>query len=184
MSNDFIGLFDVTTPGVNPSWLSASLDNNPLVLAEVVERYRHWWRPQNWREETRPSGDPVLYGLGGFAFTFRPRIVEAYHMIPFHRFACNADLRTPLRRVWNFMADLLGSSRAIYTHEVMPYEGGTLSEIEVNFRAEFGPPSPGWAELCAADDFGPGAWYIDDFADLRGDESERRTRGIDGFTND
>lgn len=167
MSIDFIGLFDVNTPGVSPSWLSASLDNNAPVLEEVVERYRQWWRPQNWEQEVHSGGEPVLYGPGGFAFTFRPRVVETYHMVRFNTFACNAEIRAPLRRVWAFLARLLGSPRAIYTHELMPCEGESLREIETGLRAEFGPPSPGWAELCASDEFGPGAWYIDDFADLR-----------------
>lgn len=184
MSIDFIGLFDVNTPGVNPSWLSASLAKNPPVWLEVVERYRRFWRVQDWEVEARPDRAAVLLGPGGFEFHFRPRIVVAYHMIHFRRFTCNAEEQSALRRVWRFLSDFLGSSQAIYTHELMPYEGDTLSEIEAHLRAEFGPPSPGWAELCAADDFGPGAWYIDDFADLRGSESEWRARGIDCLSND
>jgi hypothetical protein len=46
-------------------------------------------------------------------------------------------------------------------------EGEDLDRIEAEVRATVGPPAATFAELCKAADYGPGCWYIDDFADLR-----------------
>ena len=75
--------------------------------------------------------------------------------------------RTALRRACLEVADLVGSSYAIYTHELMPREGENLQEIDSWLRKEIGPPATNFEELHRADYFGPRAWYIDRFADLK-----------------
>ena len=59
------------------------------------------------------------------------------------------------------MANIVGSDRAIYTHELMPYEGQDLVQIEKNLREKIGPPAATFAELDAAEYFGPRSWYIE-----------------------
>jgi hypothetical protein len=88
-------------------------------------------------------------------------------MCRFSGFACDAEVRTQLRRVWRLVADLLQSPRAIYTHELMPHNGANLQQIAAALRSEIGPPADGFDDLCQAELFGPRAWYIDDFEDLR-----------------
>lgn len=78
-------------------------------------------------------------------------------------FAVDVQAREELRKVWRWLARLVGSSRAIYTHELMPNPGSDLSEIESGLRSTIGPPARDFEELAAAANFGPKAWYIDDF---------------------
>ena len=88
-------------------------------------------------------------------------------MTPFDTFACNAEYRAPLRRFWHSLAGILGSPKAIYTHELMPYyDATTINEAEELLRTRIGPPASGFDELCRAELYGPRAWYIDDFADF------------------
>jgi hypothetical protein len=167
MSTDFIGIFDVTVPGVEPEWLKLQFTEPTPQLATVISRYRSRWQAQTWAcAAGRVDGRPELLGPGGFAFTFAPRLLEVYHLIPFREFANDPPARNELRQVWRFVAGLIGSSHAIYTHELMPYEGSTVAETEQTLRARVGPPAATFAELADAELFGPRAWYIDDFADL------------------
>jgi hypothetical protein len=167
MSTDFIGLFDVTTPGVSAEWLLERLVQDPPALTEVIHRYRELWLAKSWVcQPSRVTGTVDLHGPGGFLFRFAPRIVEVYHVVRFRVFAGNSEEREALRRVWHLLAELFGSPRAIYTHELMPHEGTNLSEIETGLRTGIGPPADNFDELLEAEYFHPRAWYIDDFADL------------------
>jgi len=49
----------------------------------------------------------------------------------------------------------------------MPYSDEGLEKIEAKLRAMVGPPAATFEELHAAEYFGPRAWFIDNFADLR-----------------
>jgi hypothetical protein len=168
MSKDCIALFDLSSDGATAEWFLARLIANPAFAAEVVDRYRDSWHPKAWVVETSPAtGRPELLGPGGFAIRFAPRTVELYHMMHFSTFTGDSSSRNALRRACLWIADLIGSARAIYTHEVMPYDGEDLDQIECGLRARIGPPATTFEELHDADYFGPRAWYIDTFADLR-----------------
>jgi hypothetical protein len=152
---------------VNAEWLSRHFRENPSEIAAVVERYRARWRVQSWTcEASQKTGESDLLGPGGFSFRFPGQLVSVYHLIPFSVFASDPDARDQLRRVWSLIATLLGSSRALYTHELMPYEGATLRQIEEGLRVRIGPPAENFDELAQAEYYGPRAWYIDDFTDL------------------
>lgn len=167
MSTDFIALFDASME-LAPEWLLTKLADDPRFGAGVVEHYRALWQPKTWVVETSPaSGEPELLGLGGFAIRAKPGTVELYHMMPFSTFASDPESRDALRRSCMLMADVVGSARAIYTHELMPYDGVGIDEIERGLRAAVGPPAASFEELREAEYYGPRAWYIDRFSDLR-----------------
>jgi hypothetical protein len=164
MSTDLIALFDVKIPNLSPENLRDRLLDYLPELDVVVEQYRSRWRPQTWEIGPRTySGVPELLGPGGFAFRFDNPVLEVYHTLRFSGFASDESLRSPLRRVWCLIASMVGSSRAIYTHELMPWEGATLAEVAKSLP---NPPAATFEELQAADLFEPRAWYVDDFTHL------------------
>jgi hypothetical protein len=167
MSTDLIALFDVTAPDVEPALLKDQLSQGQPELASVIDRYRSRWLIQTWTCEP-PGADrrSELLGPGGFTFRFEPRLIEAYHLIPFSVFARDQGARDELRRVWRLIAGLVGSRRVLYTHELMPYEGSTVKENENTLRGRVGPPAATFAELADAEPFGPRAWYLEEFSDL------------------
>ena len=167
MSTDFIALFDASTD-FSPEWLLTKLAGDPKFGAGVVERYWDRWLPKTWVVEAAPaSGEPELLSPGGFAIRATPGTIELYHMMPFSTFASDPESRGALRRSCMLLADVVGSARAIYTHELMPYGGAGLAEIERGLRAGVGLPAASFEELREAEYYGPRAWYIDTFADLR-----------------
>ncbi|HEX8181406.1 MAG TPA: hypothetical protein VF525_17825 [Pyrinomonadaceae bacterium] len=167
MSTDFIALFDASMD-CSPEWLLTKLAGEPKFGTGVVERYRDRWLPKTWVVEAAPaSGAPELLGPGGFAIRATPGTIELYHMMSFSTFASDSESRDALRRSCLLLADVVGLVRAIYTHELMPYSGAGLAEIERGLRAGVGPPAASFEELRAAEYYGPRAWYIDTFADLR-----------------
>src|SRR5262249_26078421 len=118
------------------------------------------------------QGSPTsLVGPGGYLFWFRPRVVELYHVLRFRTFARDSSERSILRASLYEIANLLGSTRAIYFHELLPHEGRSLTEIENNLREGFGAPSATFEELAQTEEWGRGCWYVDRFADLRRDSS-------------
>ena len=168
MSTDFIALFDASADAVSPEWLLARVAADSEFGAGIIERYRDLWRPTDWVIETsHASGESELLGPGGFAIQVKPGTVELYHMMPFSTFAGEPEWRDALRRSCKVMADIIGSTRAIYTHELMPYKGAGLNKIERGLLAVIGPPAASFGELREAKYYGPRAWYIDTFADLR-----------------
>ena len=98
----------------------------------------------------------------------KPQTMEVYHMMPFSVFGGDASKRSELRKVCFELAGMVGSDRAIYTHELMPYGSGGLVQIETSLREKIGPPATTFDELHTAEYFGPRAWYIDGFEDLIG----------------
>jgi hypothetical protein len=168
VSTDFIALFDASSPDLDAEWLLEKLAVHPAALWEVQERYWHLWRPKAWAIEMWPSStQPQLVGPGGFAMHFKPRTLELYHTMRFKHFTGLLSSRNALRRACLFIADSVGSGRAIYTHELMPCDGEGLEQIEAGLRQRFGPPATTFEELHAAEFFGSRAWYIDTFIDLR-----------------
>jgi hypothetical protein len=139
--------------------LCDELAREPLGIREVVAHYGRQWRATEWRLES-----PVhVIGPGGFSIRLSAGALQLYHMIPFQRFAAEPAL---LRDACRALAGLVGAPRAIYHHELLPdgfHDGLAFDQIEATLRAEFGPPAATFAELAAADDYGPGCWYVDDF---------------------
>jgi hypothetical protein len=158
----------VSVEGVTLEWLLARVQERPGVFAPLVEKYG---RARTWAvEDPVPGCAPDLVGPGGFAIHLRRQAtLELWHGIRFDAFTGDAWHRGALRRVCLEMAGLVGSQRAIYTHELMPYGSHDgLARIEAGLRELIGPPADTFEELDAAEYYGPRAWSVDDFADLRG----------------
>lgn len=174
MSTLFFGHFDANVPGANARWLLDELDTELPLLIAVAKLFPPHWGGQTWTvEASGATGEEELVGPGGFYFRFDHGTIEVCHLVSFTTFARDSDVRIPLRRVWQYIAGLVGSTRAIYTHELMPCVGASLKEMEADLRATFGPPALNFEELHRAEFFGPRAWYIDDFHDLIGSPSDR-----------
>jgi hypothetical protein len=168
MSTDFIALFDITSDAVTPESLLANLSADTSFAAEIIERYRDHWQPKAWTIETSPAtGEPEILAPGGFALRFASRTLDLYHMMPFGMFTGDVWSREAMRRACYVVAQLVGSPRAIYTHELMPYGSDGLDNIEKTLLTQIGPPAGTFEELREADYFGPRAWYVDSFADLQ-----------------
>jgi hypothetical protein len=166
VSTDLIVLFDSQDSTADAGWLREKLIANPPEVLPVIERYRSRWRIQEWQcVRGSATGQIELQGPGGFSIDFESQVVEIYHLIPFSHFACDAQAREQLRTAWRWFAHQLRSPRAIYTHELMPYSGCSLSEIEAGLRSKIGPPARDFGELARAEYFSAGAWYIEEFAD-------------------
>lgn len=172
MSIDFNALFAIGRGYRGVAWLRDGLAREPPGIREVVVRYRKRWLATEWQVEEPRHGCEHIVGPGGFALSIYARAVELYHLIPFSHFTGVEEERQLLRRACFAIASMIDSPRAIYTHELLPHgfdEGLDLDETESKLRATFGPPSDTFAALHAAENFGAGCWYIDDFADLRGE---------------
>lgn len=167
MSIDFIALFDIPSQEVNPESLLERVIAAPEFAADLVERYRNAWQVKDWRLEKLEAMGSDLLGPGGFAIRFHPQTLEMYHMMRFKTFTGDTASRKDLREACQIMARLVGSSRVIYTHELMPYEGEGLLQIEIGLRERIGPPADTFEELHNAELYGPRAWYIDTFDDLQ-----------------
>ena len=169
MSTDFIALFDASSDVVTLEWLLALVASDPGFGAGVVDTYRDVWVPKTWTVESSPGMvEPAeLLGPGGFAIRAKPKTIELYHMMPFSTFTSDPESQDALRRSCLSLAQFVGSARAIYTHELMPYDGLGLDQIEGGLRERIGPPATTFDELRAAEYYGPRAWYIDTFEDLR-----------------
>lgn len=164
MSTDFIALFDVTVEGVNPQWLADRMRERPALFAWFVKAYGAHFRAQEWVAEpsTHPGRALEVVGPGGFILRPTARLLELWHGIRFSAFTGDGTHRDALRGVCLELAALVGSPRAIYTHELMPYSGyGDLAAVEAGLRDVIGPPARTFDELHAAEYFAPRAWYID-----------------------
>jgi hypothetical protein len=152
------------------AWLRDELAREPPGVRDVVVRYRERWRVEEWLVEGPRHGSEHIVGPGGFAVHISARAVELYHLIRFSDFTGSVEERQILRRACFTIASMIDSPRAIYMHELLPngFEDGLdLDGMESELRATFGAPSTTFAALHAAENFGTGCWYIDDFADLR-----------------
>jgi hypothetical protein len=88
-------------------------------------------------------------------------------MMLFSTFAGVPDQRHAFRRACFDLAKVVGSSRAIFTHEMMPTPGEGLDQVEAGLRSQIGAAAASFEELLVAQPYGRGAWYIDNFDDLR-----------------
>ncbi|HEX6737228.1 MAG TPA: hypothetical protein VF310_03040 [Vicinamibacteria bacterium] len=169
MSTDFIALFDINIGGVTPEWLLARVEERPAAFESFVERYGHTFRTKRWTIEPPypPLEAPSLYGPGGFALRVHGRTLEMWHGIRFSMFTGDAWHRETLRRISRAIAELVGSERVIYTHELAPYgDDDGLACIEAGLRSRIGPPATTFEELHASEYFGPRSWYIETFSDV------------------
>jgi hypothetical protein len=167
MSTDFIALFDISSEVVDPEWLQERLSADPEFAAPILERYWNAWQVKNWKIENWGTLGSKLLGPGGFVIGFKPQTLEMYHMMRFSTFTGDAACRQDLRSACLTIAKFVGSVHAIYTHELMPYEGEGLIQIESGLRARIGPPAATFEELHNAEYYGSRAWYIDTFEDLQ-----------------
>ena len=169
MSLDTIAIFDVATP-LEPIALLERLAAEPA-LAALVERYGAQWTPKEWSLEPSAVHPRAvdLIGPGGIILRLGRRSVEVYHVARFRAFAGDIEDRRPLRRAFRAIARIVGSKRAVYTHELAPADRepdeGT-DEVIANLTAAAGPPSTSFVDLAMAKDYGAGCWYVDTFSDL------------------
>lgn len=169
MSQDTIAIFDVATPQ-EPNALAARLASEPA-LAALVPRYGAAWEATAWSVAPSASDDRVLdvIGPGGVVLRLGRRSVEVYHLLPFKRFAGEESERRVLRRMFRTVARLVGSKRAVYTHELAHTDrdpdAGT-EEVIKNLADAVGPAASTFEELAGASPYRARSWYVDDFADL------------------
>jgi hypothetical protein len=174
MSIDFSATFALGAAFAGPAWLRDALAADTDAIAQVANQYRQYWRAKEWALEDRPNVHWNLIGPGGFVLELSPKALNLYHMVRFFSFAADEETRGPIRRACLKIADLVGSPRAVYKHELYPdgfSDGKDLDGVEAHLRSQFGPPAPTFAALAEAgrtNDYAPGYWYIDTFADLRG----------------
>ena len=187
MSTDFIALFDVSVERLSPEWLLPRVEARSDVFAGIVTKYGHAFRMQRWAVEAAGMSGrgPVLAGPGGFVIECQDHTIELWHGIRFSMFTGDVWHRDALRRVCFLIAEMVGSARAIYTHECMPYGGhDSLTQIEAALYTRIGPPANTFEDLHAAEYFGPHAWYIDTFSDLRRSNSGECLRRTNASTGD
>lgn len=170
MSTDFKAQLAIGDGFRGVAWLRDALAEEPPGIRETVARYRERWRPRSWVVEEPRHGTACIVGPGGFALSLSSHVVSLYHVMRFRHFTGVEDERELLRRACLAIASMIGSPRAIYMHELLPTgfsDGLDLDGIEAKLRADFGSPSATFSALHAAEDYGTGCWYIDDFTDLR-----------------
>lgn len=166
MSTDFIALFDASSPEITLEWLREKLIANPQFAHGIIEYFRDKWRVKNWEIEISQVTGAALLGPGGFVIRLEPLTMSVYQMTPFNVFSGDELWRSEIRNACFDLAEMVGSKRAIYTHELMPCGAGGLVQIENGLRETIGPPAATFEELHTAEYFGPRAWYIDEFDHL------------------
>ena len=164
MSLDLNAAFALGRTYRGVEWLRDELACEPAGLREAVARYRDRWTVQAWTVAPPAHGAGQILGPGGFALAISSRAVQLYHLLRFSHFTGVEAERELLRGACHAIAAIVGSPRVIYMHELLPdgfHEGKDLDGIEATLRASFGSPSPTFAALHDADDFGPGCWYVE-----------------------
>jgi hypothetical protein len=166
MTIDTEAIFDVgRCEGLD--WLLFKLEGMPSFIYDLGE-YRPYWQPQKWAvRQDSPMTGPHLVGPCGFSIQTAEGILTLYHMMRFSTFTSDVGARQSLRRSCMMLADMVGSPKMICTHELMRREGTSIAMIASWMEREIGPPAVTFEELRQAEYFGPRAWYIDSFADLR-----------------
>ena len=150
-------------------WLLDELARDLPGFREAAARWADYSYSKFWQREDGGPAGPNLVGPGTFSLYISPSAIEVHHILRFERFTGIAEERDFLRRACYELAKLVGSSRALYLHELLPtgfHDGLDLPAIEADLHHRFGAPSPTWEQLHAADEYGPGCWYVDEFADF------------------
>jgi hypothetical protein len=169
LNQDTIAILDVVSPA-HPLELLDRLSEEPA-LAALVGRFGADWTVTEWTLQPSASDPRVvdILGPGGILLRLGKRCVEVYHLIPFSAFAEVGDAHLLVRRAFRAVARLVGSKRAIYTHELAATDrdpdAGT-EEVIANLTSAAGAPSTTFADLARAEPYREGSWYVDTFDDL------------------
>ena len=169
MSQDTIAILDVAQVQ-HPLELMDRLSTDPAIGA-LAERFGGDWTITEWTLQPSASDPRVLdiLGPGGIVLRLGKRCVEVYHLIDFRSFAAAGDDHRLVRRAFRAVARLVGSKRAVYTHELANTdrdpEAGT-EEVIASLTSAAGAPSTTFADLARAEPYRAGSWYVDTFADL------------------
>jgi hypothetical protein len=169
LSQDTIAILDVATPQ-HPLELLDRLSTDPALTA-LVDRFGADWTVSEWTLQPSATDSRVIdiLGPGGVVLRVGKRCVEVYHLISFRAFADSGDDHRLVRRAFRAIARLVGSKRAVYTHELANTdrdpETGT-EEVIASLTANAGPPATTLADLARAEPYRAGSWYVDTFADL------------------
>jgi hypothetical protein len=169
VSLDTIAIFDVRAP-LEPVDLMERLASDPA-LAALVPRYGPEWDPTDWSVEPSQVHPRAvdLVGPGGLVLRLGRRSVEVYHLLRFSRFASGGEDQRVLRRAFRAIARTVGSTRALYTHELAATDRDPelgLDPVIASLSAIAGPPAPSLAELARGEPYREGSWFVDTFADL------------------
>jgi hypothetical protein len=125
----FIALLDRSPYVASMEWLTEKLALNPPEVAGFAAEYTARHGPKNW-EVSDPIGRGNLSIHGPyFSIRFEPGLVNVCHTRRYSAFTSDVSYRDRLRQLCLCLADLTGSDRAIYTHELMPWSGQSLDEI-------------------------------------------------------
>jgi len=169
VNQDTIAILDVPTPQ-HPLELLDRLSTDPAITA-LADRWGKDWTVTEWTLQPSESDPRVvdILGPGGLVLRLGKRCVEVYHLISFDAFAAAGSDHRLVRRAFRAIARLVGSKRAIYTHELAATdrdpEAGT-EEVIANLTAAAGAPAKTLGDLARAEPYREGSWYVDDFADL------------------
>jgi hypothetical protein len=169
VSLDTIAIFDVATP-LEPQSVLERVAVEPAVVA-LVERYGAQWEASMWTlqpSSVHARGVDII-GPGGIVLRLGSRSVEVYHLVELRAFAGDLEHRRALRRAFRAIARIVGSKRAVYTHELAATDRdpdlGT-DEVIANLQTAAGPPAKSFIELATAAHYGPKSWYIETFPDF------------------
>lgn len=169
MSLDTIAVLDVASP-LEPNALLERLAGEPA-LAALAARWGDVWTATEW--SAQPGAADArgidLVGPGGVVLRLGRRSVEVYHVLPFAAFGSEEGDRRVVRRAVRAIARLVGSKRAVYTHELAhtdrdPDEGTDV--VIASLTQNAGPPAASFEALAAAKPYRDGSWLVDTFADL------------------
>jgi hypothetical protein len=169
LSQDTIAILDVATVQ-HPLDLLDRLSTDPAIAA-LADRFGGDWTVTEWTLQPSASDPRVvdILGPGGIVLRLGKRCAEVYHLIPFRSFADAGDDHRLVRRAFRAVARLVGSKRAVYTHELANTdrdpEAGT-EEVIASLTANAGAPATTLGELARAEPYRAHSWYVDDFADL------------------
>lgn len=169
MSQDTIAILDVPNV-IHPLELLDRLSEDPSVAA-LVDRFGGEWTITEWTLQPSASDPRVvdILGPGGIVLRLGKRCVEVYHLVSFRTFAEAGEDHRLVRRAFRAVARLVGSRRAVYTHELANTdrdpETGT-EEVIASLTSHAGAPATTFADLARAEPYRAGSWYVDTFADL------------------
>ena len=169
MSQDTIAILDVVQVQ-HPLELMDRLSIDPAITA-LVDEFGADWTVTEWTLQPSASDPRVIdiLGPGGIVLRLGKRCVEVYHLIAFRTFAEAGEAHRLVRRAFRAVARLVGSKRAVYTHELANTdrdpEAGT-EEVIAALTAAAGPAAKTFADLARAEPYREGSWYVDTFADL------------------
>ena len=166
---DTIAILDVAQIQ-HPLELLDKLSEDPAIAA-LVDRFGADWTVTEWTLQPSASDPRVvdILGPGGIVLRLGKRCVEVYHLISFRSFAEAGDDHRLVRRAFRAIARLVGSRRAVYTHELANTdrdpETGT-EEVIASLTSSAGAPANSFADLARSEPYKAASWYVDTFADL------------------